>query len=204
MKTARRNGGDGDKTRTAILDATEAIMREEGYAAVSSRRVAERAKLQPSLVHYHFGTMEDLFLALYARTRDVYFAEHIKALTSDKPLTSLWDFNTDLSGTVLVLEFIAMATHSKAMRDELRRSGEIVRSIETSFFAKLLERLGFDPADTPPAALSFMIAAAARAFVTEETLGISAGHADVRALMRRRLGELEAQARDPQAHRAGS
>jgi AcrR family transcriptional regulator len=191
MKTVRRSGGEGDRTRTAILDATESIMREEGYAAVSSRRVAERAGLQPSLVHYHFGTMEDLFLALYKRTEDAYLARHVKALTADNTLTSLWEFNTDMSGTVLVLEFIALASHHKAVRDEIKRSGEIVRNIETAFFSRLLERLGVSEDDYPPAVLSFVIAAVARAFVTEETLGISTGHAEVLAFLRRRLRELE-------------
>ena len=203
MKTVRRSGGEGDKTRTAILDATEAIMREDGYAAVSSRRIAERAHLRPSLVHYHFGTMEDLFLALYRRAQDAYFARHVKTLTSDNPLTSLWEFNTEMSGTVLVLEFIAMASHHKAIREEIKRSGEIVRALEAAFFSRMLERLGLDQEDYPPAVLSFLIAAAARAFVTEETLGISAGHAEVLDFLRRRLRELETKRRE-RASEAGA
>ena len=47
----------GDKTKTtreAILDAAEAIMVEQGYAAVTFRLVEERAGLKSKLVHYHF------------------------------------------------------------------------------------------------------------------------------------------------------
>jgi AcrR family transcriptional regulator len=196
MKQGRRNGGDGAKTRAAILDATEALMREEGYAAVSSRRVAERAGLRPSLVHYHFGSMEELFLALNKRAQDEYFARHIKALTSENPLRALWEFLSDPSGTELVLELIALANHHKTLRDELARSGEMVRTIETAFFTRILEGLGVDQQELPPAVLSFLIAGAARAFVTESTIGYSLGHEEVLAFVERRLAEMEAKGRD--------
>jgi AcrR family transcriptional regulator len=56
MVSNRRIGAEDSKSRAALLDATERIMLEEGYAAVSSRRVAERADLKPQLVHYYFRT----------------------------------------------------------------------------------------------------------------------------------------------------
>src|SRR5580693_6739527 len=55
-------------TREAILAAAETIMTEEGYAAVTSRRVAEKAGLKSQLVHYYFGTMDELFVAVYERS----------------------------------------------------------------------------------------------------------------------------------------
>ena len=61
---ARRFGLENSKTRTHLLDAAEQLMREEGYAAVTSRRVAAKAGLKPQLVHYYFRTMDDLFIAL--------------------------------------------------------------------------------------------------------------------------------------------
>ena len=60
----RRIGAESSTTRQALLDAAEQVMREEGYAAVTSRRVAQRAGLKPQLVHYYFRTMDELFLAL--------------------------------------------------------------------------------------------------------------------------------------------
>jgi AcrR family transcriptional regulator len=190
MKPNRKEGGEGAKTRCAILDATEAIMRQEGYGAVSSRRIAERANLQPSLVHYHFGSMEELFLALNKRAQDEFFAKHIKALTSPDPVRALWDFLTDLSETKLVLELIALASHHEALREELARSGEIVRNIEVAFLSRILDEFGVDKEAFPPAVLSFLIAGAARAYVTEETIGVRTGHAEVLAFIERRLREL--------------
>ncbi len=36
-----------ERTRSLLLDAAEALMIEEGYVAVTSRRVAEQAGLKP-------------------------------------------------------------------------------------------------------------------------------------------------------------
>ena len=67
MASARRIGAPDAKNRGVLLDAAEQLLLEEGYAAVTSRRVAERAGLKPQLVHYYFRTMEDLFLEVFRR-----------------------------------------------------------------------------------------------------------------------------------------
>ena len=67
MASPRRIGAPDAKNRIVLLDAAEQLLIEEGYAAVTSRRVADRAGLKPQLVHYYFRTMEDLFLAVFHR-----------------------------------------------------------------------------------------------------------------------------------------
>ena len=67
MASERRIGAPDAKNRSVLLDAAERLMLEEGYAAVTSRRVAEKAGLKPQLVHYYFRTMEDLYLAVFRR-----------------------------------------------------------------------------------------------------------------------------------------
>jgi AcrR family transcriptional regulator len=45
-------------TRQAILDATVALLIDEGYAALSTRRVAERAGIAQSTLMHHFPARE--------------------------------------------------------------------------------------------------------------------------------------------------
>jgi len=45
---------------TRLLDATERVIAEEGWAAATTRRVAERAGLTQGLVHYHARSMDEL------------------------------------------------------------------------------------------------------------------------------------------------
>ncbi|HSA39912.1 MAG TPA: TetR family transcriptional regulator, partial [Mycobacterium sp.] len=48
--------------RDRLLEATARIIREEGYAAATSRRVAAEAGVKQALVYYYFPTMDDLFV----------------------------------------------------------------------------------------------------------------------------------------------
>ncbi|HKB51051.1 MAG TPA: TetR/AcrR family transcriptional regulator [Solirubrobacterales bacterium] len=54
----------GRSTRALLLAAATDLLREEGYAATSTRAVADRAGARLSLVHYHFGSKRGLLLAV--------------------------------------------------------------------------------------------------------------------------------------------
>ncbi len=189
---SRRERNDGACTRQAILNATEAIMREEGYAAVSSRRVAERAGFKSKLVHYHFKTMDDLFLALYHRSEQQFEARHQQALQSHNPVRALWHLWEQSADTELVAEFIALANHRKAIRDNIARSNDRTREAQARVIARLWDQLGFDRDDVPAVVLAFLMAAISRTLVTEEGLGAGSGHGEVRAFMERYLQKLDA------------
>lgn len=53
----------GTDTRPAILDAARTQFAEQGYDGVSVRSIAKAADVDPALVHHHFGTKEQLFVA---------------------------------------------------------------------------------------------------------------------------------------------
>src|SRR5207248_5704599 len=81
--SARRIGAPNSKTRAQLVDAAEQLLLEEGYAAVTSRRVGARAGLKPQLVHYYFRTMDDLFVEIFRRRADENFARFERALAAD-------------------------------------------------------------------------------------------------------------------------
>ena len=64
MAEPRRPRAATAQKRTRLLDAAERIMLRDGYAAVTSRRVEAEAGIKP---HYHFGTLDDLFVEERAR-----------------------------------------------------------------------------------------------------------------------------------------
>lgn len=190
MVAVRRIGAENSATRVVILDATEALIREEGYAAVSTRRVAARAGLKPSLVHYYFPTTDDLFLALSRRGADESDQMIARALESDDPIRALWSFFTDSSRTGMALEFMALANHRKALRAHMAEHVETMRKREVEIFTKLIgERLA-GPDGCPPAGLSVVLAGIGRALVMEGGLGVSAGHEEARKLVEGWLDQL--------------
>jgi AcrR family transcriptional regulator len=179
MKSDGQRAQQRLKTRTAILDATESIMREEGYAAVSSRRIAEKAGLKSQLVHYHFGTMDELFLALYRRSEDMFFPRMLEVLAAPDPLRKFWDLVINTEENTLVLEFTSIATHRKAFREELIRSANRARSLENSVVSKAYGNKKSHTLKVTPNVLSFILQSVSRAVIMERGVGITAGHAEV-------------------------
>jgi AcrR family transcriptional regulator len=55
--------GTGADTRAAILDAASSRFAERGYDRATIRGIAAAARVDPALVHHHFGTKHELFLA---------------------------------------------------------------------------------------------------------------------------------------------
>ncbi len=190
VSSGRRSIGDSAATRRAILDATAKIMREDGHAAVSSRRVAERAGLKSQLVHYHFGTMDDLFLALFRRYEDEFLTAEVGALTSSRPITELWKASL-VGDKEIVAEFIALAMHRKTIREEIARANDRTRTIHTAAITNALQASGVDSKVFPPEVAAFLIAAVTRTLLTESALGVSSGHAATRAFIEQRLLALE-------------
>src|SRR5262249_61158480 len=50
--------------RAALLDAAQTLLRTEGVASLSTRRVAAAADQPLSQIHYHFASKQSLTLAL--------------------------------------------------------------------------------------------------------------------------------------------
>jgi AcrR family transcriptional regulator len=71
-------------TRQAILDATVAVLIEEGYAALSTRRVAERAGIAQSTLMHHFPAREGFLVDAVTHLAERLNAEAVAQL-SDLP-----------------------------------------------------------------------------------------------------------------------
>ena len=102
--------------REALLEAAKAVLRERGYAALSTREVAAAAGVPLSQIHYHFGSKQGLVLALFEYL-DAQLLERQQALFDDPSLSlaDQWDracayLDDDLaSGYVRVMQELAAA-----------------------------------------------------------------------------------------------
>jgi AcrR family transcriptional regulator len=164
------------ETRSAILDATIEIMREEGYAAVSSRRIAARAGLKSKLVHYYFRTMDELFLAVYKRIEDEHFAQLTRTLASHKPLRALWQLNMDSTNTAMVLELNALAGHRKILRAEIARASERFRLLQSALLERAMKKADNDAMALSPIVLSVLALAVSRLLAMDSVMGVTLGH----------------------------
>jgi AcrR family transcriptional regulator len=191
MPSGRRIGAPDAKNRGVLLDAAEQLMLEEGYAAVTSRRLADRAGLKPQLVHYYFRTMEDLFLAVFRRRAEQGIKAQARALESPQPLWALWRLGTDLATSRFMMEFAALANHRKSMRAEIAHYAERFREEQWRTLATALSRYDTDPETMPPIVWSVLFTSLSTVLAMEKGLGVSLGHAETAEVVERYLRRLE-------------
>ncbi|WP_082680966.1 TetR/AcrR family transcriptional regulator [Mycolicibacterium novocastrense] len=177
--------------RQRLIEATAKIMRDEGYAAATSRRVAAEAGVKQALVYYYFPTMDDLFVEVLRAGAEASLENMRAALTDDDPLHTLWLINSDLRRTILNTEFMALANHRKVIRTELKAYAERVRDIETAAVTVALRANGVDLDDYPPVAISMLIVQIARSLCNEDAVGLTLGHDEMRDFMQRWMQSLK-------------
>ena len=181
-KTARRGAPDS-ATRHRLLEIAERLMAEEGYAAVTSRRIAQEAGVTSPLVHYYFPTMDDLFLELLAKVADENLSRQADALASPHPLRTLWKLASHPAGAAGTAEFASLAMHRPQIRAEIARHAERFRSQQIDIVRTLAVRgdLGIKPEDV--AGFVVILTSLGRIVGQEHELGISLGHDSARDLL---------------------
>ena len=173
---SRRIGAEDSTTRAQLVDAAEALLLEEGYAAVTSRRVAAKAGLKPQLVHYYFRTMDDLYVEVFRRRAEENLTR-IEALMAGEPsLQTLWDLNTDLRGATFSIEFVALANHRKSIRAEIARYAERYRAAQLEAMRAALTRAGVTEAQMPAEAALLLAVGLTQVMALEAGLGVTTGH----------------------------
>ncbi|MGW0684070.1 TetR/AcrR family transcriptional regulator [Streptomyces sp. NPDC002754] len=172
----RRMGAETSKTRLLLLDTTERLMLEEGYAAVGVRRVAREAEVAPALVLYYFRTLDDLFLAALRRRAEQELARVDRVLDGPQPIRTLWKLSSH-PGNTLTTEFAALANHRKAIRAELAAHAERYRQAQVAALTHRLTEMGVQlPDELSPTVLLVLTNALGRILTMENTMGMTTGH----------------------------
>jgi AcrR family transcriptional regulator len=172
----RRIGAADSKTRAQLLDAAEQLLLEEGYAAVTSRRVGAKAGLKPQLVHYYFRTMDDLFLEVFRRRADESLAHFERTVAADNSFRTLWRLNADPRGAAFMTEFVALANHRKSIRTEIARYAERSRAAQLVALTAALVEAGIPEDQFPPIAALLLMTGLSQILALERVIGVTAGH----------------------------
>lgn len=179
----RRMGAPDSATSNLLLDATERVMRNEGYAAATSRRIAEEAGVKQQLVYYYFTSMDELLLAAFKRRTSGALERIEEEIASDRPIQAIWhSWNTTVDAK-LVFEFFALANHHDGIRQEVNRFMTIARRVHADAIARQLDEGGLDAGPLSPKALAFFLFSTALLLGREAAMGMDEGHDDVRAVV---------------------
>lgn len=182
MAVKRRMGPQNSASRDAMFDAVERILSDEGYAALSARRVAEVAGFNHQTVYYYFETMEELILGAFRRRVESSLTRLKAALASDEPLHAIWRLYSDSSNGRLNIEFNALAMKNEALRAEVVAYLETSRAMQEAALAPLLKGRGLPDAVAPlvPAMLILFVS---NFLDREAALGVTKGHDDMQVFV---------------------
>lgn len=186
----KRLGTESSATRALLVDATERLILDEGYAAVTARRVAERAGVKFQIIYYYFNSLDDLLLEVFQRGAEQNLERMQAALESEHPLRALWAHCTATPDNRFVIEFMAMALHHETIRTAIAAHAEQLRELQVEAISRHLKALGIE-ARLPPVLTSFLIASLSRSLLLESALGMSSGHAEMEALVEECLGRFD-------------
>lgn len=196
MASTRRVGAKTSKTRAQLLDNTELLMLEEGYAAVSYRNVAAASGVTAGLVQYYFPTLDELFVALLRdrSERNVERLVHNLDAHPDRPLRVIWEYSRDEVAAALMMEFMALANHRKSIRAEITGVGKRLRKVQTDALADR-KRFALGGRELPTSALLFLATGLPKILMLEDSFDLVAGHAETLQLVERTLRHLEVRPR---------
>jgi AcrR family transcriptional regulator len=174
--------------RRRLLDAAERIMVREGYAAVTSRRVEAEAGLK---LHYHFGTLDDLFIAVVRRRGESNVALLADALASPEPLRAWWRLASERRGNTLLVELTAAGNHRPALQAEVAGFAHEVRRMQIEALESILDDYGIDRERFPPALVAAAVQGLAFVMAHDQVAGFDTAQDEASAAMTRLLDFLE-------------
>jgi AcrR family transcriptional regulator len=187
------------ETEDAFLDAAERLLIDVGYAGISTRRLAEAAGANHGLVHYYFGSMENVFVRvlerfterLVARQRAMYARSDISG--AEKWRTAMGFLESDLAAGYpkIWLELQALGWNRPDIAERVAEVNREWRDVLTDAFDRMMGEYGVDREQFPLAALVSLAMTFNEGIMVERLSGISAGHGELMEMVGRWLASLE-------------
>jgi AcrR family transcriptional regulator len=187
------------ETEAAFLDAAERLLIDVGYAGISTRRLAEEAGANHGLVHYYFGSMENVFVRvlerfterLVARQRAMYARSDISG--AEKWRTAMGFLESDLAAGYpkIWLELQALGWNRPDIAERVAHVNRQWRDVLTQAFDRMLDEYGVDREQFPLAGLVSMAMTFNEGIMVERLSGISDGHGELMEMVGRWVESLE-------------
>ena len=165
----------------ALLDAAERLLVEHGHAGITTRKLAAEAGVNPGLVHYYFGSLENVLARtlerfterMISRQREMYGAEipfiekwrtAMRYLEADREYQKVW------------WELQALAWNRPELRERVAHVNDEWRSVLTEAFAEPHRRYGIE---LPLDALVSLVITFNEGIILERLSGVTTGHAEL-------------------------
>ena len=185
-------------TAEAFLDAAERLLVEVGHAGVSTRRLAAEAGANQGLVHYYFGSIDELFVQVLERFTERLVARQREMYAADLPFIEKWRTawrfqEEDLKAgySKVWMELQALSWNRPDLRPRVARVNNEWRSVLREAFVRAAAEYGLAEDDFPVEALVAMTMTFAQGYALERLEGIDEGHIALLDWIERWLESLE-------------
>jgi AcrR family transcriptional regulator len=182
------------QTEEAFLDAAERLLVEVGYAGITTRRLAEEAKANHGLVHYYFGSMENLLVRVLERFTERVIERQRAMYATEIPFLEKWRtamryLSEDWEYQKIWFELQALAWNRPELQGPVAHVNEEWRAVLSEAFAGARERYGIE---MPLDALVSLVMTFNEGIIFERLSGIETGHAELLEWIDGWLAEKEA------------
>ena len=181
------------ETEDRFLDAAERLLADTGHAGITTRRLAEEADANHGLVHYYFGSIENLFVRVLERFTDRLIERQRTMYSSDAPFLEKWRtamryLDADRDYQRIWYELQALAWSRPELRERVAKVDAEWRSVLREALGEPLERYGLP---IPLDALVALVVTFNEGMILERLSGIDTGHAELLAWIDNWLTEKE-------------
>ena len=166
----------------ALLDAAERLLVDVGHAGITTRRLAEEAGVNHGLVHYYFGSNENLLVRALERFTERLLARQRELYLADVPFVGKWRtamrylVSDDLAYEKVWMELQALAWNDAGLRDRLAAVNADWRAVLTEAFREPRLRLGIE---MPLPALVSLVMTFNLGIIVERLGGVTTAHTEL-------------------------
>lgn len=182
----------------SFLDAAERLLVREGASGISTRQLAAEAGQNHGLVHYYFGSVDELLLQALERFTGRVLERQRAMYDADAPFAEKWRkavgyIEEDLAAGYpkVWAELEALAWNNPEMRDRLNAVNESWRSLLRDALAEAIEEYGLDRTGFSAEAWAALVMQFNKGLLFERLLGFDRGHAELLAAIDSWLISLE-------------
>ena len=182
-----------------LMDAAERLLYDVGYAGVTTRAVAEEAGVKHGLVHYYFGSMDELLTQTLERFVDQ-LAEALETLYEDPGLSfadkwrlgsQFWVDEPASRFPKILLELLAMGWNMRSLQPRLTQVHARFRAIFERHFGQALRDYGLDETEFPLKVIVAAVTSFQLGLIVEGLSDVHEGHQELLDWIQRWIDGLE-------------
>ena len=173
-------------TAEALLDAAERLLIEVGHSGITTRRLAEEAGANQGLVHYYFGSIDELYVQVLERFTERLIARQREMYAAKVPFVEKWrtawrfqEEDLEAGYPKIWMELQALSWSHPDLRPRVARVNAEWRAVLRDAFEGAADEYGLDRAEFPVEALVALMMTFGQGYAIERLEGINDGHEEL-------------------------